>query len=119
MTPTAELRTKLRKYLNEKIPVGGTDADTRFLDSELDEMLTEVANIYQAAARGWVIKASLLQIDIESYSVGQEKYDLTSLKEQLAHALTMANQYDKFSSAAESGPVTSGVILKLTKPEIF
>jgi len=61
MTPTAELRTKLRKYLNEKIPVGGTDADTRFLDSELDEMLTEVANIYQAAARGWVIKASLLR----------------------------------------------------------
>jgi len=119
MTPTAELRTKLRKYLNEKIPAGGTDADTGFLDSELDELLTEAANIYQAAAKGWIIKASLLQGDIESYSVGQEKYDLTSLKDQLAHALAMANQYAGLANIAESGPVISGVILKLTKPEMI
>jgi len=119
MTSTPELRTKLRKYLNETIPASGTDADTRFLDVELDEMLVEAENIYKAAAKGWVIKAGLLQGDIESYSVGEEKYDLTSLKDQLAYALAMANQYVSLASIAESGPVTSGVILKLSKPEVI
>lgn len=118
MTPTAELRTRLRKYLNEIIPAGKTDADTRFLDSELNELLTEAVNVYQAASKGWVIKASLLQGDIESYSVGQEKYDLTSLKDQLAHAITMAEQYASLARTASS-QITSGVILKMTKPEVI
>ena len=117
MTPTPELRTKLRKYLNETIPAGGTDADTRFLDTELDDMLAEAENINQAAAKGWVIKAGLLQGDIESYSVGQEKYDLTSLKDQLSHALAMAAQYTAL--AGESSKTNTGVILKLTRPEVL
>jgi len=117
MIPTPELRTRLRKYLNEMIPVGKTDADTRFLDAELDELLTEAENVYQAAAKGWVIKAGLLQGDIESYSVGQEKYDLSSLKDQLAHALAMAKQYAAL--AGESSKPNSGVILKLTRPEVI
>lgn len=119
MTPTEALRYRLRKYLNENIPAGKTEADTRFLDTELDELLTEAANIYAAAGKGWVIKASLLQSDIESYSVGQEEYKLTSLKDQLAHALAMAEQYAALSRAAGSAPVTSGVILKLTKLEVL
>lgn len=117
MTPSAELRTRLRKYLNEVIPAGKTAADTRFLDTELDELLTEAENVYQAAAKAWVIKAGLLQGDIESYSVGQEEYELTSLKDQLAHALTMAEQYA--SLAKEGRQVNSGVIMKLTKPEVI
>ncbi|SFH21307.1 hypothetical protein SAMN05660649_04269 [Desulfotomaculum arcticum] len=119
MTSTAELRIRLRKYLNEIIPAGGTETDTRFLESELDELLTEAENVYQAAGKGWIIKASLLQGDIESYSVGQEKYDLTSLKDQLAHAITMANQYTSLGTSATNGKVSSGVILKLTKPGVI
>lgn len=119
MTPTSELLVRIRKYLNETIPAGGTDADTRFLDSELEELLTEAENVYQAASKGWVIKASLLQGDIESYSVGQEKYDLTSLKDQLSHAVTMANQYASLGASAAGGKVSSGVILKLSKPEVI
>lgn len=117
MLPTPELSTRLRKYLNEMIPAGKTEADTRFLDTELEELLTEAENVYQAAAKGWVIKAGLLQGDIESYSVGQEKYDLSSLKEQLAHALAMAGQYNAL--ARDSSKVNSGVVLKLTKPEVI
>lgn len=119
MTPTAELRLRLRKYLNELIPAGQTQADTRFLDSELDELLAEVANVYQAASKGWVVKASLLQGDIESYSVGQEKYEMTALKDQLSHALVMAEQYAALSRTAGSAPLPSGVILKVAKPEVF
>jgi hypothetical protein len=93
MTPTANIRTRLRKLLNEVIPVGGTESDTQFTDTELDELLTEAMNIYGAAAAGWTIKAGLLQGQIESYAVGQERYDLTSLKDQLAYALAMSGHY--------------------------
>lgn len=119
MTPALNLRVRLRKYLNETIPVGGTENNTRFLDSELDELLAEAENVYQAAGKGWLIKAGLLQGDIESYGVGQEKYELTSVKDKLAHALAMANQYASLGDTAASGQVTSGVILKLAKPEVL
>lgn len=119
MTPTVELRVRIRKYLNEPIPAGQTDADTRFLNSELDELLIEAENVYQAASKGWVIKASLLQGDIESYSVGQEKYDLTSLKDQMSHAVTMAGQYASLGESAAGGKVASGVLIKITKPVVI
>lgn len=114
MTPTAELRARLRKLLNEQIPAGGSEADTRFLDSDLDTLLIEATSIYGAAAAGWTMKAGMLQGQIESYSVGQERYDLTSLKDQLAHALAMAQQYA--SMARMSG---GGVVLRLTPPEVL
>ncbi|MBO8169342.1 MAG: hypothetical protein H0Z35_09195 [Thermoanaerobacteraceae bacterium] len=114
MTPTAELRSRLRKLLNEVIPTGGTESDTRFLDADLDELLTEAVNIYGAAAAGWTMKAGMLQSQIESYSVGQEKYDLTSLKDQLSHALAMADRY------ANMARVSGGsVLLKITPPEVL
>lgn len=112
MTPTAELRIRLRKLLNEQILAGKTDADTNFLDTELDTLLTEAANIYGAAATGWTIKAGLLQAQIESYGVGQEKYDLTSLRDQQAHALAMAQQYAGMGN-------TGSMILTLTPPEVL
>ena len=117
MTPTPELRIRLRKLLNEKIPVDSTEADTNFLDSELDQLLTDAATVYGAAATGWTEKAALLQGQIESYSVGQEKYDMTSLKDQLTHALAMAEQYREM--AKTSGTGGTGVILKIKPPEVF
>lgn len=58
MEVTQELRDKLRRLLDEKIPPGGTDADTRFDNEELDEILAEATNIWEAAAEGWDLKAS-------------------------------------------------------------
>lgn len=114
MTPTAELRTRLRKLLNEVIPPGGTESDTRFLDADLDELLLEARNIYGAAAAGWTMKAGMLQGQIERYSVGQEQYDLTSLKDQMAHALAMADRY------ADMAKVSGGsIVLKITPPEVL
>ncbi|NSW90218.1 MAG: hypothetical protein HPY74_05985 [Firmicutes bacterium] len=114
MTPTTELRTRLRKLLNEIIPAGGSEADTNFLDSEIDDLLKENSNIYEAASAGWTMKAGMLQEKTESYSMGQEKYDLTSLKDQLAHALAMAEQY-----AGMAKGTSSGLILKISKPEVL
>ena len=83
MIPTTELRAKLRKLLDERIPEGGSDTDTRFSDADIDELLIDATNIYEAAAAGWTIKAGMFQRElgeIESYAVGQELYDMRTLQ---------------------------------------
>ena len=114
MTPSDKLRTRLRKLLNEVIPEGGTESDTQFFDADLDEMLIEAQSIYAAASMGWTMKAGMLQGQIESYGVGQEKYDMTSLKDQLNHALAMADRYAVMAKAKGGS-----VILKVQPPEVL
>ncbi len=117
MIPTPELRTKLRKLLDERIPEGGSDADTRFTDADIDELLIETANIYEAAATGWTMKAAMFQRElgqIESYAVGQERYDMRKLKDMLDYALKMA---DTYSRMATSG--MGSMILRIQPPEVL
>ena len=117
MTPTPELRTKLRKLLDERIPEGGSDADTRFSDADVDELLSEAANIYGAAAAGWTLKAAMFQREagqIQSYSVGQERYDLAKAKDMLEYALKMAETYSKLSASA-----TGSIVLRFEPPEVI
>ncbi|WP_136604663.1 hypothetical protein [Paenibacillus dokdonensis] len=118
MEPSIILRTRLRKLLNEVIPVGGTEASTNFLDGEIDLLLTEADSLYEAASVGWMEKAGLLQGDIESYSDGTEKYDLTSLKDRLNHALSMAQQYaDKVTKDATKD--VSGFMIRVCPPRVL
>jgi len=117
MTPTPELRAKLRKLLDEQIPVGGSDADTRFLDADIDELLTEATNIYGAAAAGWTLKAGMLQRElgqIESYAVGQERYDMRKLQDMVNYALKMAETYSRMAASR-----MGSVILKFKPPEVL
>lgn len=117
MTPTPELRTRLRKLLDEQIPVSGTEADTRFTDADLDELLTEAVNLYGAAAAGWTMKAGMYQRemeDLEGYSLGDRQEKLTSLRDRQAYALAMAQQY---AAMAQTGLGT--VILQVQAPEVI
>jgi len=117
MTPTPELRTKLRKLLDEPIPAGGSDADTRFSDADIDELLIDATNIYQAAAAGWTIKAGMLQRElgqIESYAVGQERYDMRELQDMVNYALKMAETYSRMAASS-----IGSVILKFKPPEVL
>src|SRR5690554_3348897 len=117
MTPTTELRAKLRKLLDERIPEGGSDADTRFSDADMDELLIEAANIYEAAAAGWTLKAGMFQRElgqIESYAVGQERYDMRKLQDMVNYALKMAETYSRMT-ASHMG----SVILKFKPPEVI
>src|SRR5690606_25638125 len=117
MIPTPELRTKLRKLLDERIPEGGSDADTRFSDADIDELLIEAANIYGAAATGWTMKAAMFQRElgqIESYSVGQERYDMRKLQDMVNYALRMAETYSRMA-ASHMG----SIILKFKPPEVI
>lgn len=118
MEPSITLRARLRKLLNEVIPAGGTEADTKFLDAEIDLLLLEADSLHGAASAGWMEKAGLLQGDIESYSSGTERYDLTSLKDRLNHALSMAKQYADLDTAT-AGKDASGVMLRVCPPRVL
>ncbi|KOS64631.1 hypothetical protein FJQ98_14130 [Lysinibacillus agricola] len=117
MEPTIALRDRLRKMINDIIPKGGTDKDTTFSNAELDDMLRESESIYYAASEGWTIKAGLLEGDIEGYSAGNEKYELTKLQDRLAHALRMAQKYKE--QANEVGETQSSFLLKFKAPDVM
>lgn len=117
MTPTEELREELRELLDEVIPEGGSESDTRFTDAQLDRLLGKNRNIYAAAAEGWTRKAAMFQREmgqVQSYSVGQERYDLAKAKDLLEYALKMAETY---SHMATSG--MGSMILKFKPPEVL
>ncbi|RDY70317.1 hypothetical protein DXT76_13690 [Halobacillus trueperi] len=114
MTPTEELRKKLRKLLNEKVPSGGSEADTNFSDGELDDLLKDSPNVYTAASKGWTEKTALLQGDIEKYSAGDEQYTLTSLKDKMTHAMSMANHYRDMGKES-----SGGVMFRVRPPEVL
>lgn len=107
----------MRKLLDERIPEGGSDAGTRFLDADIDELLSEAANIYEAAAAGWTLKATMFQREagqIQSYSVGQERYDMSNPKELMEYALKMAETYSRMAASS-----IGSMILKFKPPEVL
>jgi len=117
MTPTDELRQELRELLDEVIPEGGSESDTRFTDTQLDRLLSRANNIYAAAAEGWTRKAAMLQKElgqIESYGVGQERYDMRKLKDMLNFALKMAEIYNRMAASS-----MGSMVLRFQPPEVL
>lgn len=117
MAPTAEAREELRELLDEVIPEGGSESDTRFTDAQLDRLLGKSRNIYAAAAEGWTRKAAMFQREmgqIKSYSVGQERYDMADLTSLLEYALKMAETYSRMAASS-----MGSVILKFKPPEVL
>ncbi|MGG3839655.1 hypothetical protein ABEV00_21870 [Paenibacillus thiaminolyticus] len=112
MEPTPVLRARLRRLLNEV----GPESDTNFTDAEIDELLREADGIYAAASAGWMEKAGMLQGDIESYSTGTEKYDLTSLRDRLDQALSIARQYAQMAESAANG---GSFMLRVQAPRVL
>lgn len=120
MEITEALRKRLRRMIGDRIPEGGTDEDAAFSDDELDEILEESSNIYEAASVLWTLKAGMLQGDIESYAAGNERYDLTSLKDKLDFCLSMAKKYkEQAEEAADSEQNYGSVILKFKTPDVM
>lgn len=118
MTPTDGLRAKLRRLLDERIPPGGSDQDTRFLDEEIDDLIKGARSIYEAAAAGWTEKAGMYQremADLEQTTTGQETYRLTSLRDRLEYALKMAETY----AAMAAGEAGGSRLMKVAKPEVL
>jgi hypothetical protein len=117
MAPTAEAREELRELLDEVIPEGGSESDTRFTDAQLDRLLGKSRNIYAAAAEGWTRKAAMFQREagqIQSYSVGQERYEMSNPKDLMEYALKMAETYKNMAASS-----IGSVILKFKPPEVL
>lgn len=116
MEPTAELRTKLRRLLDERIPAGGTDADTRFTDAEIDELLTEASSIEEAAAAGWRQKAAWAMSErggLEKSRAGDESHEFVSLETYRKHCLEMASYYSSQVSGRGSR------LFEFDPPEVY
>lgn len=120
MDATKAVRKRLRRMINDIIPKDGSDEDADFSDEELNEIIDESTNVYYAASEIWTLKAGMLQGDIESYSAGNEKYDLTSLKDQLSFFLSMASKYkDKSDERDVEEEAQGSVMLKFKPPKVM
>lgn len=97
MSPTDALRTELRELLDETIPSGGTESDTRFATARIDSMLTAAASIYEAAAEGWTLKATRAMSErggLEETTAGNERLKFASLTDYRDHCLKMAEMFE-------------------------
>lgn len=118
MTPTEALRARLRKLLDERIPEGGKDTDTRLLDEDLDELLAESTCVFGAASMGWTMKAAMLQSemgDVERLTLGQETEQLVSLRDRVTYALAMSDKYAAMAKAQKPG----SLVLRIQPPEVL
>ncbi len=83
---------QLRILINERIPSGGTEADTRFTDNELALILVRCNyNIYAASAEGWYVKAGMFSMMIDVDESGSNR----NLSDIFKHALSMGDRYRK------------------------
>jgi hypothetical protein len=120
MTPTTDNREELRELIGEEIPAGKTEADTLFTTTQIDRLLSRAANIYEAAANGWRLKAAKLQqklSELEEYSVGDETYKYADMQKAVKTALQMADVYDAKATSAQGK--NSGVIIKINPPQVL
>lgn len=88
---------QLRMLLNERIPEGGTEADTNFTDNELGLMIQRAGgSLYYSAAEGWYVKAGLYSMFIDVDESGSNR----NLGEVFKHALSMGDRYRSAAKAA-------------------
>jgi len=116
VTPTEDLRTELRELLDEVVPAGGTESDTRFTDTQLDRLLSRAKNVYAAASEGWTLKAAMLPRElgqVASRRLGQESVDRVNLQTAVRSALSLADMYRELARTSGS------VVLSVTKPEVL
>lgn len=93
MIPTPELRAELRELIDEAIPTGGTEADTRFTDAQLDALLSKARFIEEAAAEAWErkgLRAMSERGGLEESQVGNEKLKFVSIEAYRDHCFQMA-----------------------------
>jgi hypothetical protein len=96
MTPTPELRTELRELIDEVIPPGGTEADTRFTNTQIDALLAAASDINEAAANGWTRKAARAMSErggLEESQAGNERLKFVSIEAYRDHCLQMAAMF--------------------------
>ncbi len=96
MTATEAVRTSLRELIDERIPEGGTAADTRFADSELNGILATATTMNAAAATCWERKASRAMSErggLENSKAADATHTFVKLTDYRDHCFKMASYY--------------------------
>ncbi len=96
MIPTPQLRSDLRLLIDEQIPAGGADTDTRLTDGQLDSIITASAHIYNAASTAWERKAGMAMSErggLAKQSAGDETTEFVDHKQYMEHCTYMAALY--------------------------
>lgn len=117
MVPTDELREALRDAIDEVIPAGGSDADTRFTDAQIDALLTSAATLEGAASAGWTRKAMRAFSErggVQESQVGSERFKFVSLADYRDHCLLMAKTW-----AAQVPGQGSALLLGIAEPDVL
>lgn len=120
MTPTDELRQELRELLDEVIPAGGTESDTRFTAIQVDKLLTAADNVYLAAAVGWRMKAGMLQRElgrIEESQAGDERQKRVNLTTALNYCTNMADMYQAMGE--KESPGAGSRLMSFEPPDVL
>lgn len=89
MTPTEDLRTKLRLLINDK-------DKKSFTDEEIDMLLNEADCINCAASQGWLLKATQYENsvgEVTEYKTGEESYKSANIKDLVAVAYQNVDRY--------------------------
>lgn len=87
---------RLRLYLGESIPEGGTAADTFFTDAQVTDLLAGSESVFAAAAEGWRIKAAEYS-HLVDVSEGGSSRNLSALYKQ---ALAELEHYGSLTTGA-------------------
>lgn len=96
MIPTDELRVELRELLDEMIPAGGTESDTRFTNVQINALLTAASDINEAAWAGWTRKAARAMSErggLQESQAGNERLKFVTLESYRDHCLQMAEMF--------------------------
>lgn len=103
MELTQDNRDELREILGETIDVGSSDADTMFLDEDIDKWLTRASTMDQAAFYGWRAKAAEL-LTLVNTRTGQASRDMERLYDKAA------KERDRYGLVTGLGGVGKGRI---------
>jgi len=87
----------LRLYLGERIPAGGTAADTFFSESEITELLDRNTSIFGAAAEGWGAKAAEFATLVDTSEAGGSE----KMSQMHKQSLEMQPHYAALAAGAE------------------
>ena len=100
---------QLRLFIDERIPPGGSDADTGFLDADLQMLLdNNQGNLYGAAADGWAIKAGFYHALIDINENGSDRKMSQMYDHAEKRAKYFLESYNKELTAAGS-PRVAGI----------
>lgn len=105
------LEDHLRLLLGERVPEGGTDADTFFSDLEITDLLDTFGDVLLAAAAGWRSKAA----EFAKYIDIDESGSTRKLSQMYRQAELQANYFSKAAgedSTTRTAALAGGVVAR-------